>query len=207
MEKRIILTVLSIVCMLSSCTPITYELPNELKVSFDSTIPTVSVDGFRMQMSARMAKQVAEERGYRINSKYSDVTFDDIAEGVSKESILGTTIYLERDLLESVRLQFDYGRLENIHYDNIFDSRQQAEELLELYLTRYPQLTLVEREAEEDYRSYSYEPNRRASIKALIRIFGEKNWRVYIFVHDLNYSQSIRNQELYEKIEAIRRMY
>jgi len=203
MKKRIVLTVFSIVCMLTSCKPMTYEFP---EVSFDSTIPTVSVDGFRMQMSARMAKQVAEERGYKINSKYSQFTFDDIAEGVPGESIVGPNIYLERGLLESVMLQFDYGRIESIYYNNIFDSRQQAEELLELYLARYPQLTL-EKETDEGYRSYSYEPNRFASIKALIRMIGEKNWRVDISVHDRNYSQSRRNQELYEKIEAIRRRY
>lgn len=217
MKKRIILTILSIVCILTSCTPMTYELP---EVSFDPTTTSARVAGFQLGMSARMAKRVAKQQGYSLYI-HSDITFDDIAEGRLEGA---DNIFLNEDYewpykrrceqgTESVSLRFSYGRLESIHYKCTSCPRQEAEELLTLYLARYPQMTL-ERETEEEnyrsyshYRSYSYEPNSSASIKALIRMINEKNGRVDISVYDGNYSQSIRNQELQERIDAIRQRY
>lgn len=212
MKKRIILTVLSIFCMLTSCTPMTYETYELPEVSYDPTIASASVAGFQVGMSSRMAKRVAKQQGYSL-SIHSNITFDDIAEGRLEGA---NYIFLDEDYKwpykrdceqgdESVSLHFGYGRVESIHYECILCPRQEAEELLELYLARYSQLT--PEEEKEDFRSYSYKPNRFASLEASIKMIDEKDWRVHISVRDRNYSQARRNQELYEEIEAIRRRY
>jgi len=209
LKKRVILAVLSIACILTSCTTTsTYEPP---EVSYDLTTASASVAGFQVGMSARMAKRVAKQQGYSL-SIHSDFTFDDIAEGRLEGA---NYIFLDEDYMgdnkrdceqgaESVSLKFGYGRLESIHYECILCPRQEAEELLELYLTRYPQLTPLKGNEKEDFRSYSYKPNRFASLEVSIKMIDEKDWRVHISVHDRNYSQARRNYELYQKIEAIR---
>lgn len=206
MKKRIILTVLPIVCMLTSCTPMTYEFP---KVSFDPTTASAFVAGFQVGMSARMAEHVAEERGYSL-SRHCSITFEDIAEGRlwDADSIVGPSIYLWRFLKrghESVSLDFSYGRVESIHNEFLLHSRQQAEEILELHLAKNPKLTLSEEGV--DFRRYKYEPNKLAYLEASIKMIKSDDWRIHLFACDRNYSQAQRNYRLRRKIEAIRRRY
>ena len=203
MNKRIILVALSIACISSSCTTINSTGYVPPKVSFNTKLAMISLEGFRIQMSARMAKQVAEERGYKIDSSISDITFDDVINSERREINIGPDIYLKRDN-ETVELSFAYGRLYSVSH-NIFYQRQQAEELLESYFKRYPELTLSNET--ERFKSYKYEPNKLACIVVSTEILGENARCVSITVYDGNYAQSKRNQEYYEEIEAIRRRY
>lgn len=166
------------------------------EVSFDSKFAMISLDGFRIQMSARMAKQIAEEQVYKIDSSISDITFDDVINGELRESSVGPDIYLKRDN-ETVELSFDYGRLYSVTHKHMFYQRQQAEELLESYLKRYPELTLSNET--ENFHSYMYKSNKFAYIVVSIQMFGENGRRVSITVNDSNYSQSKRNQEYRQK--------
>ncbi len=195
---------LSIACISSSCTTMnstTYVPP---KVSFDSTIAMASLDGFRIQMSTRMAKQVAKERGYNINSRYSYVTFDDIIEAGPIKSIFGPSIQLERDN-KTIELGFEYGKVKSVTHKHMFYQRQQAEELLASYLKRYPQLELSKEDS--NLQVYKYNPNKRAWLYASIQMFGENVHQVSVSIYDGNYAQSKSNLELYEKLDAIRRGY
>ena len=204
MNKRIILVALSIACISSSCTTINSTGYVPPKVSFNTKIAMISLEGFRIQMSARMAKQVAEERGYKIDSSMSDVTFGDVINGERREINIRPDIYLERDN-ETVELSFDYGRLDSVSHKHIFYKDQQAKELLESYFNRYPELTLSSET--ERFKSYKYGPNKFAGIVVYTEILGENARRVGITVYDHNYAQSKRNREYYEEIEAIRRRY
>jgi len=203
MKKRIILVTLSMACISSSCTTTTGYVPPE--VSFDTKLRMISLEGFRIEMSASLAKQVAEERGYKIDSSISDITFDDIVDGERGE-IGGSNIYLERDH-ETIKLSFDYGRLFHVTHIQFFSQHQQeqVEKLLEWYFKRYPELTLSNET--ETFKAYEYKPNKLASIVVTVKILDENVQRVSITVYDRNYAQCKRNQEYYEEIKAIRRRY
>ena len=204
MKERIILLALSIACISSSCSTTNstgYEPP---KVSFNTKLRMVSLEGFRIEMSARMAKQVAEERGYKIDSYMSDITFDDVINGEQRVIKFSPDIYLKRDY-ETIELYFDYGRLYSITHKRMFDQRQRAEKLLEFYFNMYPELTLSNET--EKVKIYKYEPNKLASIVVSTEIFDENTRRVSIIVYDRNYAQNKRNQEYYEERKAIRQRY
>lgn len=215
-KKRTILTVLSIVCVSSSCVtmnPPTYELP---KVSYDTTIAMVPIGGFRIQMSARMAKQIAKEQGYKTDRFRSRITFDDIinAGPIENNDIFGSSISIVRsketldlDKLSTtddvINLGFNYGKVETIERVYIFFQRQQCEELLALYLKMYPRLELSKEGVSDrgrEYRFYSYKPNERASVVVEIQMLSENGGIFRISVLDFNYSQDIRNQEYLERM-------
>jgi hypothetical protein len=202
MKERIILLVLSIACILSSCTTTTGYVPP--KVSFDAKFWMISLDGFRIEMSASMAKQVAEERGYKIDSSISFITFDDVINSKQREFKICPDIYLKKGD-DGIELSFEYGKLYCITHKQLFSEHQQAEKLLEWYFSRYPELTLSNET--EKYKAYKYKPNELASIIVSTEIFGEYAHRVSISVYDRNYAQHKRNQEYYKEIEAIRRRY
>lgn len=204
MNKRIILVALSIACISSSCTTINSTGYVPPKVSFNTKLRMISLEGFRIEMSARMAKQVAEERGYKIDSYMSDITFDDVINGEQREIKFSPDIYLKRNY-ETIELTFDYGRLYSVTHRQLCYQRQQAEKLLESYFNRYPELTLSNET--ERFKSYKYEPNKLACIIVSTETLSENGYRVSITVYDKNYAQSKRNQEYYEEMEAIRRRY
>ena len=67
---------------------------------YDANITLASLDGFRIHMSPRMAQQIANEKGYKIDSQSSNATFDDIVEAGLNEQVV---LYLSRsgeELLE-----------------------------------------------------------------------------------------------------------
>ncbi len=206
MNKRIILVALSIVCISSSCittNSTAYERP---KVSYDTTIALFSLEGFRVGMTARMAKQVAEERGYKIKSKFTNSNFDDIAENGTKDS-LSRVMFLYRidSPLDGIELTFEYGKISYISFTSSFHDQQKAEELLVAFLEKHPQLSLSKEE--EDFRLYRYQPNEHAWISFSIYNIGESSGLITIAVHDSNYIYHIHNQKFYKEMEAIRRGY
>lgn len=204
-----ILLILPFIFIVSSCyDEINYDLP---EASFDPVTCYASLAGFRMRMSARIAKQVAQERGYKINTKYSDLTFDDIAERGTVDEGLGLTIYIERDSehgilsSEQVVLDFNYGIIEGITHENLFYPNEMAKEIFESYLKKFPQLTI--KNEREGFRSYNYEPNKLAYVYTSIDSSHDNNCHVKITIKDRNYSQSKSNQKLLEDIAAIRSRY
>ena len=198
MEKRIILVALSIACISSSCTTMnstTYVPP---KVSYDPTIASVSIDGFRVNTSARTAREVAKGEGYIVSAKLSNLTFEDIIDG--RTTILGETLHLSKvkPLFRNLKLSFKNGMVSSISLDQAYTNytpkslphRQQAEEALEVCLKRYPLLSLSKDEGE--FRLYRYQPNTRAWLSVWIKHDhpDEGISMVRINVLDHNYAQS-----------------
>ena len=112
------------------------ELSERIKnLSYDTTIMHTSLDGFRIQISPRMAQQIAKERGYSIDSFFSSVTFEDIIEAGFKERRVQEIISLKRydgdeDCYYEIMLNFDYGKVESVQLKHKFEyQRQRAEEM------------------------------------------------------------------------------
>lgn len=190
----------------NSYDPVRKMRQNWSELSYDSTIMHASLDGFRIQMSPRMAKQVAKERGYKVDSFFSSITFDDIIEAGYKERRLQETIWLKRydgkkDCSYEIMLGFDYGKADRVELEHEFRfQKQRAEEMFDSYLKRFPQLT-IEKET-ENFRVYRYKPNERATMTLIFDfspIFsnGDGISRVSISVSDINYTTNQIYQDVY----------
>lgn len=216
MKKVIILIVLSVVCLLTSCSSYYDERDARIaeltKVEFDGEIMSTSLDGFRIQMTARMAKQVAEERGYAIDDRYSDVTFDDVTDiGDVDERY---TIYLGRYIdiptstsaEQKVELGFRYGRVESVSHKYHLYPREHCEEQLKFFLAKFPLLAIgTERDT---FRSYSYKVNKHATVSATFEDWQGHGWySVSRYIRDGNYAQRRWNEDFYKRQEAIKRRY
>ena len=158
-----------------------------IDIKYDVNIALASLDGFRIQMSPRMAQQIANEKGYKIDSQSSNVTFDDIVEASLKEEVY---LYLSRsgeELPDKIRLTlvFERGKIYQIWLQHVFfkNHQQHAEQLLESYLKKYPQLVLSKEEG--NLRIYTYRPNRFAELFATINT--HRYSEVHISVYNMNY--------------------
>ena len=186
--------------IVSGCLTQSSDAFKDLKYDWD--IASTSLDGFRIQMSPRMAKKIASEKGYEIDTQFSDVTFDDIIEAGLKEH---NSIYLSRSgegksVLNKIELvlSFEYGKTYHINLKHVFadheDYQQRAEDLLEFYLKKYPQLVLSKED--ENFRAYTYKPNSLAYLSVTVDTRGPS--RVSITVRDMNYSLNKEILEIYQ---------
>ncbi len=217
MKKVIILIVLSVVCLLTSCSSYDAERDARIaeltKVEFDGEIMSTSLDGFRIQMTARMAKQVAEERGYIIDGRYSDVTFDDVTDtgDVDERYIIYLHRYIDiptsTSAEQSVQLGFRYGRIYSINHEYHRYPREHCEEQLKSFLAKFPLLAIINES--DTFRSYSYKANELATVSATF-----KDWQTHDgwcsvsrSIWDSNYAQIRWNEDFYERLETINRRY
>jgi hypothetical protein len=121
-----------LLCLLSSCDKA--KEPTIMPVQFI----TFSVEGFRVYITPRVAKLVAEENGWTLKSSTTRSTFEDIIEGeVTKKD---STVWLKRGGNETILVGFNQGRLNSINYTNFFREKQPAEDFVKLYLERNPSL-------------------------------------------------------------------
>jgi len=178
--KRLVI-VLGLLIVAGCITQSSYTL------KYDVNISLASLDGFRIQMSARMAQQIANEKGYKIDSQSSNVTFDDVVEAGLKEK---NDLFLSRSgevLLDTIRLNLSFERrkIYSIDLRHVFfrNHQQRAEELLDSYLKRYPQLVLSKEEG--NLRVYTYKPNQFAKLS--VGINTHRYSEVIISVSDFNY--------------------
>jgi len=169
------------------------EYINMLKeVKYDPNITLVSLDGFRIQITPSMALKVAEERGYKIDTEYSNVTFQDLISSPPNDKT--ETIYLSRIdtengfLQKNITLTFEDNRVMDVDFDTTIygGDKDDALKLLNSVLKRYPYLTLSK--TEENFVVYFYKPNKHAFLSA------SASWksaiRVSVHVRDGNYKQA-----------------
>lgn len=135
---------------------------------------TLSIEGFRFQMTPRAAKLAAEEHGWTLNSLRTFNTFEDIIEDRTANN--NKSVDLKRDRPEFINLEFDHGVLNNITYENHILEKQQAEDLLKQYLVRFPQLEMST--TGDHARTYKYE---RGKGFIIIQILHMKNSSIYVF--------------------------
>jgi len=161
--------------------------PSFPKIRFDENIASVSFEGFRVGISPRVAKSIASERGYRVDHRFSDVTFDDLIQSPVGGRDYGKTIYLNGfDKAEGVavdlQLEFAYGKLIQVRLEHVYHGadRPRGEKKLNRYLAKYPFLKLSKEV--ESFRVYSYKPHDYAFLIASIE---EKTYtRVTISLRD-----------------------
>ena len=172
-----------------------------IPIEYDYKILSTSLDGFRIQMLPRMAKRIANEKGYKIDSG-NLVTFDDIVEGGVGLAAIYLTRSGEDDTLKDtmfdqirVSLHFEYGKIYEIRLSHTFfgNHQQQAEEMLESYLEEYPRLVLEKENGL--FRAYTYKPNQSAYISATIKT--EKYSKVTFGICDYNYTNHKESQKIY----------
>ena len=162
-------------------------------------------------MTARMAKQIAEERGYTVDGRYTDVTFDDVTyTGDVDESY---TIYLRRDTdvtylyqgvemmslaEQSLRLGFRYGRVESVGHEYKFYPCEHCEEQLEFFLAKFPLLAI--KNESDTFRSYNYKANKLATVSATLKDWQGNGCSVSRNIWDGNYAQMRWNKDFFRRI-------
>ncbi len=163
--------------------------------SYDTLIATTSLEGFRIQMTPRMAKLVAEQRGYHFVSDYSTTTFEDLIEAKAMREDASGLIFLSRnpsgpsDLKHEIFITFSNGRIEKIDLSHTFYT-QQERDVARMLFERYKQefKFLIPLTKRDDFESYTYSPNRYANMALLINERSPKE--VKLWIYDPNYRLS-----------------
>lgn len=187
----VILSCISIFALISGCESAPdYRTTTMQELQYDAYIAMASIDGFRIQMTARVALQNAKEKGYVLDTRFSNFSLEDIIEGVEQDAL----IFLERvdqdtGIQHSVELNFDRGKISWASLDLIFypfldDGNEKALKAFDNYLRKYPKLQLEK--ADANITVFTYAPNKRAYL-SLILGKSENITRVTLSVSDRNY--------------------
>ena len=163
------------------------------RIEYDTNIMSVSLDGFRVQISASIASRIAKERGYYIDTRWSNITFDDLILSMPKGE---SRIYLKKkteDGLNDLELKFEGKKVVGISLETtkytINKKEKEASEMLDSILEKYGFLKFDK--SEENFILYSYKPNTWAYLYASAR------WESY---PQIKISVFDRNQQAQEDV-------
>jgi hypothetical protein len=160
-------------------------------LTYDADIALSSIDGFRIQMTPRMAQTVAAEKGYTLDTRFGSLTFEDLVEQAMMGKKAKGTIYLSRFDRQSgisyeTSIDFEYGKVSGIKLDHVFygAERAKARPLFEDYKIRFPKLQLTKKT--EKTEVFGFAPNQNASLT--LSLLNDDYSAVSISVRDINYS-------------------
>ncbi len=192
MTSRSILSLLLGSCLLfAACSSHSSQSIETPIFTYDPDIALTTIDGFRIQMTPRMAQAVANERGYKIDVRYGAMTLEDLSEQVLIGKSAKGTIYLVRfdstsGLSYEVSLDFDFGKITGAKLEHVFygSERTKAATIFASYKEKHTKLGLLRKS--DKVEVYQYSPNRNARV-TLSHLNGEYS-SVSLSVHDINYA-------------------
>ena len=195
MKTKSILIVISLCFSLAGCLSSSPDVDavytKRPEVVFDSVVALTSVDNFRIQMTSRMAQMIATEKGYKLDTRYSSLTIEDLIEQSMMQKRARGEIYLERfdeptRISYRLSINFDFGKIIGITLEHVFygSDRVHARPLFERYKEKLNNVSLIKKD--EKFELYGFEPNPLSRINLS---FLDTEYSLISFsVRDWNYS-------------------
>jgi hypothetical protein len=144
-------------------------------------------------MTPRMAQAVATEKGYKLDTRYGSLTFEDLAEQSMMRKRAQGVIYLARfdrptGISYEVSIDFDFGKVTGIKLDHVFygSDRVNARPLFERYKEKQTKLSQIRKDGKVEV--YKFSPNPNSWI--ILSLLDDKYSLVSFSVNDINYALS-----------------
>lgn len=122
-----------------------------------SEVSRIMIDGFRLQMTARLVSAQVKNKGYEIRPQFSTATLDDLIQNNIQRNYAGGFLSFERtvdDIYYQMNLSFDeYAKVEGVNLICWFMGEEERERRTKHFLEELPSLELY-RETEE-HKIYS----------------------------------------------------
>lgn len=213
-RKKLIILFLFFSVLFPSC--IQRRSYEHLKGQFDEKMVILDTFGYQMQMTTGLAKLVTEDKGYKINPRFSSSTFDEVTP--KENAYINVYGNYSKDFDINIKLDFESGKLSQIecsfqsktNFDRDMSipyeeyQRKKFEKLLHDLVKLFSnQVPLELSENKEFLTEYAYRPNKRAWVRICLFKYGKGDnptfYRLTMNVYDSNY----RARSTYLKIQQI----
>jgi hypothetical protein len=120
-----------------------------------------SIEGFRVEMTAKRALAIANENGFQLNTQLGNQTLEDVINGEDEASVFLRRVDSGEDLEYQIKLDFTFGRIKSVRLEIPFQtavpgSKEQAEFVFNRFLKMYPFVI------PNGENAYLFVPNERA---------------------------------------------